>query len=161
VVGRETKVDTRGLDEAHQQQSCAGEQHLRQGQLADHEGVLPPAPPAAAGDALTDLRQVARRRSRRLQRRSETEDQRGEDRHQQREAEHGCVDADLVQARQVRRRHRNERAHARKGEGKAGDAPRHRERQRFDQQLPDDAAAIGAHGDAQGKLHLPPGGLPE
>ena len=155
IVLREAEIDPGRMHEADEQQPRADEQRLRQRELADDERLVTATDAAMARDALADAPEIVGRGARRLHRRAEAEHDRGQERHREREQQHGRVHRDLREPRQVSRRHEDERAHAGDRERESGDAAGHRDRQRLDQQLPDDAGSIGAERVAHRDLGLP------
>ena len=126
------------LQHRARQQSRAGEQHHRHGDLRDDERALQTlAPQAAAHRGSRRPRSSAPSAPSFGERRREGEEQRHGERQQQREAEHHPVEADLVGARRVALGERGEQAHAaERDERDRATAPMRGEHEVLDEQEP-------------------------
>ena len=116
----ESGIDLGQREEAANQQARAGEQHDRERHFRDDESRAQPLRlPSAAAAASAFLQSLQEMIVGGLQRRNQAEHQAGEQRRAEREPHDGAVQADLVDARQIRGPRGDQRLRAPVGERQA------------------------------------------
>ncbi len=142
----EAGIDSLQAQVASHEQSGAGQQQHRQGDLAGHQDLLRPNPAAIAGRASAfRLEDVVRRGPARLNRRNQPAQQTRGKGNKECERQSAPVQANLFEPRQSFRPDRHQRVHRAIGEQKAGQPAQQREQHAFRQQLPQQASVRGAH----------------
>ena len=155
----ESQVHLVHRDEAADEQTRADHQDERHGDLGDRErGAQAPAARALRLGASTFLQELTGRGRRTLQRGRGAEDQARDERCQRRVEDHGGVDADAGQPRQVGWRQRRQRLDAPGCQQQSSRAAHGRKHEAFRQQLCDQPAPSGAQGRANRQFPLPGGG---
>ena len=152
----EAHVDVENANQAADEEAGADEQHARERDFGDDQGVSHPGAPAAFSRAARGVLQGVRDRgAARLQRRHETENDAGHERDRQREAERRGVGADVTKQRDTDRVQPGERAGARERQHQAHQRAAAREHDALGQHLREQPAAPGPEGGANGDLFLP------
>ena len=162
LLGGEAEIGVAQAGEAAHQPAGAGDEHDRERDLDDRHHAQPARRAASAGRRARALvHQRAHVGAGQPQRRREADEQPADDERGEREQQHAPVEGDGVEPRQFRRAEREQRADADEGEQQAEHRAGRRQQRRFGQQLPDDAAARRAEGDAHRHLARPRGAARE
>ena len=136
-------IDTAQAREALQQQTGAGEQEQRERNFRDHEQTAQSMTQAAAGGSAAPafVQRGLQIEPRSLKRWRETKEDAGDERDQNREAEHHAVELDVGDARDVLRHQPDEHFGSPRREDQSEQSAEPRKHDALRQQLPDDAAA--------------------
>ena len=160
MVRVKPEIRSAGLAQALDAEAGADQQHERERDLADHQQAAQAVVgrrQARAASALLQRRVEIGPRG--LQRRREPEDQAGGEGDQEGEPEGAGVDADRDPDGQIGMRHPSHQQVDRPIGDQHSKAPaRAGQQQAFGEQLPDQPAAAGAHGESDGDFLLPAGG---
>ena len=156
ALGAKARLDVLNAHDSRDHETGRDEQHERDRDLADQERAAEAVVLAAGGRfAARILQRIVRGVHRRVHRRYQTHHNADQYRHAERESDHDRIERDLVRARnEVVAQMRQQRQRDCR-EDEADHSAGEREHQAFDEELRDDAAALGAEREADADFLAP------